>query len=213
MTATARAQGATNAASQGEVDTGTEADKFVSPLTLAGSRQAGMVKILTQTASSDATIDFDNLLTSEFSKYEIIYEGVVPATDDASLFVRVGTGATPTYQATTYQASSFSIHNSAGNNTGVATLGLQITDQSATWGVDNTASNGGAGGSILVLNTQDSGKRTTARTSNCHPISSSQFVESFAGGVWATTTIVTSLRVFFDSGDIATGTFTLFAFK
>lgn len=63
---------------------------------------ASMVMISCQTASSSAQIDFSNLFTSTYTRYKIIFDSLLPATDDSELQILLGTGGTPTYQTSNY---------------------------------------------------------------------------------------------------------------
>ena len=71
------------------------------------SAGVGLIKISTQTASNASSVDFTGLDTvggsAVYSSFKIILEDVTSATDNsAMLYVRFGTGATPTYQTANY---------------------------------------------------------------------------------------------------------------
>ena len=62
----------------------------------------------TQVAAASSTIDFVNgvagvVLDDTFDTYQIDISGVQPATDDSELWLRIGTGAGPTYQTASYK--------------------------------------------------------------------------------------------------------------
>jgi len=70
------------------------------------SLNVGRVLLAEQTASADATLDFDNVFDSTYDIYEIEIIGVVPGTDNQIFEFKLGTGATPTYQTTLYDWSA-----------------------------------------------------------------------------------------------------------
>ncbi len=82
-------------------DTSAGAAKKVKPSNIVPSAAAGAswVLIETQEASSSATIDFDAGLDDTYDAYEIQISNAKPATDDVEMWMRIGTGGGPTYQA------------------------------------------------------------------------------------------------------------------
>ncbi len=101
----------------------------------------GMVEIKTQTASNVATIDFVNgvngvVLDDTFDDYELHISALVPATDDAFAWLRIGTGGTPTYQTSGYSSGgAVNFSSGAATNIQFASVGQMTLSM-------NTVSNG-----------------------------------------------------------------------
>jgi len=85
------------------------------------------------------SVDFANLLDATYETYVIHGSGIVLDTDDRELGVVVGTGATPTWQSTTYKWTAVAIDSSG--------IGASATQSSSA--AEITASgNAGAGAGI-----------------------------------------------------------------
>jgi hypothetical protein len=62
-----------------------------------GYKSGAVHLIETQTASSSATIDF--VLPSGYSKFEIVFADIVPATDNAAFWLRTSTDGGGTFDS------------------------------------------------------------------------------------------------------------------
>jgi len=164
-----------------------------------------------QVASASATIDFESLNSSVYESYRLRFSGVRPATDAAELHLRVGTGATPTYQ------SGASAYTYAGNFVGegatVVGFGSAGASELAISG-GNTPTLGNASTEnsqgIIECGELDSAALHTVfhwRTVQIGPTSAVTTVTG--GGRFAGATAVTALRLLCDSGNIAEGVFVL----
>jgi hypothetical protein len=203
--------GATNAASQGEVDTGTEAAKYVSPATLAGSSQSAMVLLSTATASNDATIDFENLLDSNYGKYIIVVENLIPASD-STLQLRLGVGGT--YGSTNYRGGSVvgsNVDVPGGNTSATSAYDVSVST-SAGWYVD-TLSTKGLSAAIEVFNPSSTSTHKQLLSRASYQNAGNNQAYKFGSGDYADTAAQTSVRLFMSSGNISSGTFTLYGVK
>lgn len=110
---------------------------------VAGSG-GGLVFIASSTASASATIDFNNNLSSTYDNYLVVIENVLPATNAVTTQMRVGTGAGPTYQTTSYSGNANCYAGSSVYASGTGALDISLTTRTS-----NTASRVG-GGRVLV---------------------------------------------------------------
>ncbi len=138
--------------------------------------------ISTLTASASATLDFEQVLTSTYDEYIFRFVNIHPATNGAHFQAQFGTGATPTWQTSTYTASTH----------------FQVSD--GTNGVASSTSTGGLSGKLLfdeptVSKFQIVGIDT--RYSN--------LFRQDAAEIWITNAAVTSMRFKFSTGNIASG--------
>jgi len=180
-----------------------------------GATGGDWVLISTATASASATIDFTGL-SNTYSSYQVRFSNVVPATDNVALFMRIGTGATPTYQTGTdylwivlagnvvYGSTTYNAGNAAnGSDDHILLTGGILT---------NTASLSSCNGIVDVFNPSQS-------TTLHGIIFSTQYVDDDApdrmaqikgDGLYKSTTAITALRFYLSSGNITSGTFKLY---
>jgi hypothetical protein len=153
--------------------------------------------ISTQTASAAATISFTGLST--YNQYMIVFQNLVPDTTGTSLYMRIGTGATPTYVTSgycqtgvftdSYGTSPSSYDDPSGGSfnlsasTAITTGALQGTSGFAT--ISGCVSN------YLQITGQISVANVIARNG----------AYSFTGLQTSSRTI-TAIRVYFSSGNI-----------
>lgn len=182
----------------------------------------GGALIDTQVASNSATIDFTNKLTSTYTTYVVILTNFVSSTNNNTvLYMRQGTGSTPTYQTTGYFNTRFITQwNSSGASN--ATAGSGAT---SSVGFPIPMIEGAAGTYNLINSTitiPNPSQSAVAHMYYCD--TTSNFTT--AGGVVtdnreiscariAATTAVTSLRFLFDGASalIASGTAKLYGYK
>lgn len=167
----------------------------------APSGGGSYVWLSSQTASSSATLDFSGLDTSTYKNFILILRNVIPATDNVNFYLRVGTGAGPTYQTTGYV--------NVGGGTTLA-ITMQQSDFATLFQVGNDA-NLGISGSIIISSLD--GADFKMATGNMTARNTSVLHFGAVNGYWATTTAITALRVMFSSGNIASGTVDLYGLK
>jgi hypothetical protein len=179
----------------------------------------GQVLIKTQAASASGTIDFVNgvsnvVFDDTYDSYLIDIASVRPATDDVELWLRIGTGAGPTYQTANYKWVT-SMRNTSG----------AIDRASASDSKIILA--GGSGASAAPGNASAENGRFTVRCSNPEGSSlameidySGAFIDAngvqamVAGGAsYQAGTAITALRFMYESGNITVGRFTLYGLR
>lgn len=170
----------------------------------AAGGAGALVYIASATASASATVNFDNNLSATYNNYLIVFENVLFATDAVSAYMRFGTGAGPTYQATNYQSGTVSTVGAltfAGPTTSLAL--------NATARIENTSPRCG-GGSITINNVNTATDKTASGT--CTFVDSTAAGENptMFGGRWKDTTVITSVQFLASSGNTSTGVYRLY---
>lgn len=179
-------------------------------LSISTSNEA-MVLISSQTASSSATIAFTGL-SSTYSRYVVEILDVVPASDNVTLTMVVGTGGTPTYQ-TGASDYAYGVHyhgadgtsGNVNNSTGASSMGLLP--------VNGTGTGENASGIIHIYNPSQTSKYHLFRSEftiyNANP---GLFIYTGCG-MYISSTAVTAVRLSMTSGNIASGTFKLYGIR
>lgn len=161
----------------------------------------GLVHISTVTASNSSTVDLDNVMDGTYDCYIVKCTALIPATDGAEIRARLGTGATPTYQSgaadylefqTTQSYLNLNTVAGIGNDTGEhANFTVQINDPSNT--------------SIYTLVFVDD--------LSFIDTAGDQRAQTPSAGAYTSTTAVTSIQFFADSGNITSGNFSIYGFS
>jgi len=168
-----------------------------------------MTLISTQTASSSATLDWTGL--SGYNRYVLILDNILPATNNVTLVLRYGTGGTPTYKTTGYVYSV--IYINSGGSFPVETTGNSNSDgwylntPASTFNISNSGTGGGLSGTVDLTTTVGTYPAYTAKT---RYLASAANEVVLLGGNSNVTTTVTAFRLLFSSGNIASGTASLY---
>lgn len=188
----------------------------------AAGASSGLTFIGTASATSSATVDFANLLTSTYDNYLVVIEDFSPDTNNIELELLVGTGGTPTYQTSGY--TGFLLGGSGGGASAYvgasATANFSLSKNAASSStltrISNDTATKTACGYVYIHNANSSsndknieGRMTYQGTSTAS--GAEQAVIS--GGRWSSATVITSLRFQTNSGNITNGTFKLYGFK
>ena len=168
--------------------------------TVPAGSGGGLVLLEQHTASSSATLDFTSI-SGTYDEYEIHFVNIVPATNNVSFQMRMGTGAGPTYD-------SGNNYNYGMLYSGIGDVPTQSTGSSVSaidlaHSVSTTASysingmirlfNPGGGAAFTFID----GKTQAMAVGNLY-----QWGDS---GVYKSTTAVTAVRFLMSSGNIASG--------
>ena len=168
------------------------------------------ILVASATASTSATIDFEDL-DSTYHMYLLVGSKIIPATDGTSAYLRIGTGATPTYQS---GASDYAWNglNMAGTQTGAtdtADSEIQITNDLTV----GSAAGEGLSFSAFLFDPSNSNTHTHIEYNTTSKSTSGGPQLSIGGGWYLATTAVTAIRFLFSSGNIASGEFRLYGLK
>lgn len=179
-----------------------------------------MKLILKQTASNSATIDFT--VANSAAAFNGTYDRLIlhvsnakPATDDVEFWMRVGTGAGPTYQ------SGAGAYSHGGNiniiGSGPVAIGsgsdtkIVLTRASASGDVGNaTGENFGA---TIEIDAPDATDFMLIDFRSRYIAASALLATAEGAGCYMTAGAVTALRCMFESGNIASGVFSLYGVK
>jgi hypothetical protein len=156
-----------------------------------------MTLISTQTASGASSIDFTGLST--YNQYMIVFQNLVPGTTGTSLYMRIGTGATPTYVTSGYLQTGVFTDSYGTNpttyddpNSGAFNLSASTSiTTGALQGTSGFATISGCVSNYLEITGQISVANVIARNG----------AYSFTGLQTSSRTI-TAIRVYFSSGNI-----------
>lgn len=166
-------------------------------------------KISEQTASNTASIDFTGL-SSAYREYELVYSGVVPITDGAHLLLRTSTNNGSSYDsgASDYRWCGWAVLDNGGSGVGNSGGDTAIR---LIQSVDN-ASTSMTGGVAVLLN--PSAAQYFGVTNICSYWNSGGVTGFFnSQGQRVTAADVDAIRILFSTGNISTGTFTLYGRK
>lgn len=156
------------------------------------------------TASASATIDFANLLSATYDNYLIVAEGVLPATNAVTTQCRVGTGAGPTYQTSSYSGNGYGYAGAGSYASGTGAMDLNIASRTSS-----TASRVG-GGQVWIKNSQAATDKVINSNWQNWDSSGSNDNITMLGARWQSSTVLTSFRFLMSSGNISSGIYKLY---
>ena len=179
-----------------------------------------VVLLSTQTASTSASVNFDNtLITSTYKTYELRFFNVVSVDDGINLRVKFSNDNGSTF-------SSFHTAGYDGAYTGASGAGAGYDTANDVVGQDymNVAKNSSwdagdsIGGTIWIQDPTNSSFITTYQflTSNISHDGTPYVYQLWGGGMWDATSgsnAVDYIRFFMSTGNISTGTFQLWGYK
>lgn len=180
----------------------------------AASAGDSWVLLSSQTASASATIDFSNLLDGTYLNYVLVISGMVPATNNTTPYLRVGTGAGPSWKsgASDYQwaqgvcEATGSGYNGTGTNAAAQIAMSYAGITGATTHSFNAV--------LYIYNATNTSTWKHINGNGSYIRNSSTLLTSFhIAGTYVSTTAITSLRLLMSSGNISTGTFKLYGIK
>jgi hypothetical protein len=178
------------------------------------SLNKGYVFLESVTASSSASVTFTTSLTSTYDTYLIIFENVKPATDNAGLGLRVGTGVGPTWVTGANYDWGLTIPSGTGvgNDNRAATAGNDtfIGLTGVTVGIGNDTGECGSG--RIEFSNPDGSDIQMFSVMSRYVGSDGQFRTAIGGGRYAAAAI-TGVQLFFTTGNIASGTFRLYGLR
>ena len=165
--------------------------------------------ISTATASSDATIEFTGI-DGTYTTYVIVIEQAAPDTDGVHLWAKWGTGATPTWQASSYNFVRY-LADGASITCNASAAGGVVSMTSA--GIGN-GTNETISGIIEIHNPADTSNFTHSHSKFCYLEDGDGDIALETGScIWESTTAVTGFQLYFSSGNISTGEFRLYGVK
>lgn len=175
---------------------------------------SGWVPIKTVTASNSTTVDFVNgsggvVLDSTYKAYAVVYSHITPATDAQDFRLRVSTNTGSSYATTNYSCRIASTDGAASFTFSNDSTGFKISSA-----VGNDAADGENTSGIVYLSNLSSTtmkKQVWGNGSNL-TASNGESIYLF-GGHYDSLSAIDAIRFIFASGNIASGTFTLYGLK
>lgn len=178
-------------------------------------RRKGAILIQSQTASSSASVDFTTGFSdTEFVRYQLEWDGLVTATDNTNLWLRISQDGGSTWKS---GASDYA-YNFQFNNTG-ATLGnvgsTADTKIVVARNLDTTATGANSSGRLTCYNLQSTALLKNFRIESSTNADAASDEEGVGWGKFAlnTNTAINGLRLLMASGNIASGTITLWGVR
>jgi hypothetical protein len=171
---------------------------------------AGLTLLSVQTVSSAvAAVDFTTGIDATHDEYEISFHGVLPATNDADLWLRVSDDAGATFKTASFLSSLRFTNSGGGSGSGISTSAVIIVDPAGTGGVSNVAQNGGVSG-VVRFEPNGASARKVFRGESAYRSSGAGFYSVSFSGQWdGGNAAINGIRFVFDTGNVAAGTFRL----
>jgi hypothetical protein len=167
------------------------------------------VKVSSAVASNSATLDFT--LPSGYLNFKIVISNLVPATDAVNLWLRTSANNGSSYDA---GASAYRYNNSFVSAAGVITgTGSAANAAMVVGGQIGNDSQELLCGELLVYDPADSSKNTSLTWNTIYTTAGGSTNGVFGGGIRLAAEALTNLRLMFSSGNIASGTITLYGLK
>ena len=175
------------------------------------ANRGNFVRLSTQSAATSATIDFTTGIDSTYDEYVLTVNDLKVATDGAELYLRISTDSGATFKAgaSDYIWGQAVVFGGGGVFAGSA--GATHIEIGANMG---NASDEGFSGEIYIYNPS-----SAALHKRINVISSWIAADANIVGIYASATYITdndainALRVLADSGNLTSGTFTLYGRK
>lgn len=176
-----------------------------------GTGAPGMILLEQYTATSSATIDFTTFITSTYDEYLFELINVVPATNAVNLYMRMGTGAGPSWDTgNNYSYADYRFVTTPASANGGSTSQAQILVTNGTDTVSN-ASNTCVNATLRLFNPQTTSNHKYVRGETCYVNSGSSLLEgTVLAARYSSTTALTGIRFLFSSGNITSGTFRVY---
>ena len=175
---------------------------------------SGMVFISSQDASASATLDFTGFDASKYDGYMFVLGNVTPATDNVQLYMRTSTDGGSTYDAGSsdyrygwnrqqmFATSPTNDYRSAGNSAFVE-IGVSI---------GNAANEDGWSGRVTLF-CPHLAKVTFFEYSGSYVNDATQYFRANGHAARASSADVDAVRFLFSSGNIASGTITMYGLR
>lgn len=164
----------------------------------------GPILLNTLTASNSATLSDTTSFTSTYSMYELVFENVIPATNNVDLLIQVHAGGA--FNATAYVSKTISPNGTAIVNTN-KTDGIYVTDGGAECA--NVAP--GLCGSIRVFTPSTSAVHPWVG-STCQNVGATTLIPVECVGAWNSSAVVDGFQFKASSGNITSGVIKVYGY-
>lgn len=171
-----------------------------------------VVLIEAQTASASASLDFIVGFDGAYDDFTVIFDGILPATDDSELWMQVS------YDGAAWQVAADSYrYLLTGSTSGGGVLSeisdsateIVLTDRNATFAVSNVAARNGFCGKI-EFSSPDSATEHLFRIQSTHANAAGTLSHATESASDKAGTAILGLRFIMETGNIASGTIRLY---
>lgn len=163
-----------------------------------------LVFLEAHTASASSSLDFTTFISSTYDTYVFKFVSIIPATSTSILWMRMGTGGGPTYDAGTAYGTQLFRHSFNASAISGADSGANQIVLTTAWlstGVHPIT------GSLELYDPQSAALHKFVSGKFVYPDSTlSNMAVSEMGGEYNSTTAVTAVRFLMSSGNITSGT-------
>lgn len=167
--------------------------------------QAGIALLSTQTASSSASLNFTSIITSAYSTYMIVVSNLLPATNGVSFNFRVSTNNGSSYVSTSSYGWSTFRFNGGGS---VPTGSGSATEIQLNTAQSNSTTSQGFSGTFYLSSPLSSTRYKTLYGNGSGD--SGTFDGFVTYGGYNATTAVDAFQIYASSGNIASGTVSVY---
>jgi hypothetical protein len=167
-------------------------------------------------ANNSATLDLTGVFSNTYDRYELELLNLLPAVNDGTMILRVGTGAGPTWQSgSSYNNAIFGITDSSSGIPASLTTAIYLSWPGGSGaGVSNVAATGGVSGRVSFCNPEVTTIYPSFDVETRHIYATGPRASSIRGsGIYAGTTAITGLRVLSSLGNITSGSIRLLAYR
>jgi len=171
----------------------------------------GLNFITTIDLASDATADFTGFDATKYDAYTFILGNVIPATDNVSFLMRTSTDGGSTYDsgATDYgyagETVGWSGAAAPNQSSGSSSIAVAVS-------VGSAAGEDGISGSVLVTHPHLN-KKTSALSNLSYFTNTGILTSTYGSGVRKSSADVDAVRFLMSSGDLESGTITMYGMK
>lgn len=166
-----------------------------------------MVLLSTQTASSSASLTFDNIFTSSYDTYLVKWFDIVPATNNVNFGCILRDSSPADITGTYYYGFLYCQIGAAASGAAGSSLSYALLLD----GLSSTAGSGSGSGSFFFEPRTTQYKRWVIAASRLYYTGNSYI--NNCGIVFLNTTQASGIRFFCSSGNISTGTVQIFGLK
>jgi hypothetical protein len=167
-------------------------------------------------ANNSASLDLTGVFSNTYDRYELELLNLLPAVDDGTMILRVGTGAGPTWQSgSSYNNAIFGITDSSSGIPASLTTAIYLSWSGGSGaGVSNVAATGGVSGRVSFCNPEVTTIYPSFDVETRHIYATGPRVSSIRGsGIYAGTAAITGLRVLSSLGNITSGSIRLLGYR
>lgn len=181
----------------------------------AAAIPVGMKLLKTQVAASVAQIDFVHgvsgvVMDDTYDSYLLDISSAKPATDDVEGWLRIGTGAGPTYQTTGYNMALEGINTGGGFNANFTAQSSIRMGASSVGQATGNATGENFSAQIQFNDPEDANTLTLFDVLARYTDTNTGIVSIHGSAIRTTVEAITAVRFMFETGNIASGRFSLY---